>query len=289
VGARIGAGLVAASFVLALGACASLVGADFDSAHGPLETDGGVIVPPTVDGRAPTSEDSSGNGVDAHVTPTDGGVCPPRFLDCGGLCFDISTSPDHCGSCSTTCKGDPHGAAVCVASHCELACNDGYSQCAAGCCAVGTSDAGGSDSGDDAGDDGGADSGPPPAAFTCGSMSCLSGQTFCCGDGHSPGGQPIGDVCLPTQNDTSGDSCPYVFACAATDDCKGPGGVCCYDPSTDTQDPSYQSSFCASDCNGGNGLYVQLCDPAANDCPGGSSCSGAVNGQGLSTTFMYCQ
>jgi hypothetical protein len=280
--ARPARGLGLAVLATSLVACAGIVGADFDSAHGAESEDGGVVIPPTTDAQVP--DDS------APVTlPSDGGACPTRFLDCDGECFDISTSPLHCGDCATACRGDPNGAAVCVASHCELACNPGYVQCAAGCCAVVIPDA--SSPGEDASSsdastdtDAGEDAGT--TGIPCAATSCSDGTDFCCGAAVNGDGSAVGDTCLPTQNDTSGLSCPYVFACAGTVDCQGPGGICCYDTSSDTHDPNYQSSFCAQECGGGQ--YVQLCTPGSNDCLGATTCAGVVMGQGLQTTYAYC-
>jgi hypothetical protein len=35
------------------------------------------------------------------ATPT--ASCPAGQVDCGGACFDVSSDPDHCGSCDNTC------------------------------------------------------------------------------------------------------------------------------------------------------------------------------------------
>jgi hypothetical protein len=283
--ARPAKGLGLAVLATSLAACAGIVGADFDSVHGAASDDGGVVVAPAPDAQA--ADDAA---VTQVAPPSDGGACPTRFLDCGGECFDISTSPLHCGDCATACNGDPNGAAVCVASHCELACNPGYAQCATGCCAVVIPDA--SSSGEDASASDastGADAGEDAATTTgipCAATTCADGTDFCCGAAVNGQGTAVGDTCLPTQNDTSGFTCPYVFACAGTADCQGPGGVCCYDTSSDTRDPNYQSSFCAQSCGGDP--YVQLCTPGSNDCLGGATCGGVVKAQGLETTYGYC-
>src|SRR6202041_2487757 len=113
------------------------VGADFDDEHlGAGAGDGSVSS--GFDSASPITphKDAGTSGVDATVPviPAEGGTCPTGLTNCSGLCVDVANDPDHCGKCGTPCPGDPHGAPVCVTSHCTFACDQGWEECAGGCC-----------------------------------------------------------------------------------------------------------------------------------------------------------
>jgi hypothetical protein len=259
-GSRVLGAIAAALLGANVVACAGLVGADFDDVHG-------TTSPISVDGAAPPTDDS-GSTPSQPILP-EGGACPARLTDCANLCVDLSTDPDNCGACAKTCPGDPHGTPACASGACLLACNGGYTACAAGCCATDQSAA-----------DAGKDSAVQDLGIPCAATYCVPGNgDFCCGDSQQFGG----DVC--ENANVSNDSCRDAFFCGSSGDCGGQ--ACCFD-----QDPQAQDGLqanCQQACPGG-GQYLQLCNPAASgECPGGSACTGVFDPNDLQTTYHFCQ
>jgi hypothetical protein len=272
------AGLVALGPV----ACAGLVGANFDAEHlGAVgESDGSVQ--PGVDSSTPVTphhDSGSGPGVDSSVPviPAEGGTCPTGLTNCGGLCVDLQNDPDHCGKCATTCPGDPNGAAVCVKAHCTFACDQGWVECAGGCCGTGSDASSAADTAvpptKDPDSGGGGTTVDPGIA--CGAAHCpVASNSFCCG-------KASGDTCDTNLQDT----CATEVFCDNAAEC-GQNGVCCYDATNQT--------FCETSCASGQ---KQLCNPAASgECgatlqctgtfaPSGGSSGGTVSG----TSYSYCQ
>jgi hypothetical protein len=256
-----------AALAVAVAACAQLVGADFGDEY-LRGSDGGTTSPGSDAGSTSPTGDAGGSPtVDAASPPpvaADGGICPTGLTDCGGLCFDLTSSPEHCGKCSTSCPNDPHGAGVCVVSHCTFACDDGWVECPGGCCGPGT-DA--SSPGEDSGPPG-TDSGPATdPGIACGADYCVvASNSFCCA-------KSTGDVC----DTVLSDPCPQIF-CDNSVECGG-AGVCCYDVST-TQTLCEPTS-----CSAGQN---QMCDPAASgECTGGAQCTGTI--MPGTTTYSVCQ
>ncbi len=168
--------------------------------------------------------------------------CGPGETSCPGSCADLTSDPQHCGSCDNACSAPACQTAVCRSGACDTsptpgsACEaDGDSctidQCnALGECVAGpnTCDAGvmhvdgGVDAGHDAGVDAGTrDAGPTSYACTdgttCGSPCCQTTSiTACCGGAEN--------VC----------AWGSLFGCytsgSGTDPCHGScaGEVCCY-------------------------------------------------------------
>jgi hypothetical protein len=261
--------LAGAALTVGLAACAALVGADFGDEYLRGASDGGAT--PTTDsgGSPPPGGDDSGGivqpGHDAGpVVVADGGACPTGLTDCGGLCFDLTTNPAHCGKCSTSCPNDPHGAGVCVTSHCTFACDEGWVECAGGCCAPGTDASSPADAAPPPSDGGSLDPG-----IACGGAHCpVATNSFCCG-------RTTGDTC-----DTNlGDNCPFEIFCDNAAECGG-AGVCCYDtPTTQT--------LCETSCTASQ---KQMCDPAVSgECTtGGTTCTGTFSPSGQ-TQYSICQ
>jgi hypothetical protein len=51
--------------------------------------------------------------------------CAAGLTECGADCIDTTSTVEHCGGCDMPCTDKPaHGQAVCVASQCEVACDD---------------------------------------------------------------------------------------------------------------------------------------------------------------------
>jgi hypothetical protein len=74
-----------------------------------------------------TSED----GCEYVCTPSTNSleVCNGRDDDCDGKVdedTDLSSSPDHCGTCGHVCPTGPHADAVCTSGKCRLLCHDGW-------------------------------------------------------------------------------------------------------------------------------------------------------------------
>jgi len=70
------------------------------------------------------------------ILPTEAG-CPSPTTQCGNVCANTETDPNHCGTCTTVCStadaGDPGDAgvivAVCNAGTCGIECDGGLTQC----------------------------------------------------------------------------------------------------------------------------------------------------------------
>jgi hypothetical protein len=277
------AGGASAAFVaVALAGCAGLVGADFDDPHLGVSNGDGGFQP--VDSAAPppgNGKDSAVPGRDANVPVivAEGGTCPPGLTNCSGLCVDTLNDPDHCGKCGTSCPSDPNGAAVCVKSHCTFACDQGWEECAGGCCDTSTDAAPGADTavppvqGPDA-----ATSSDPGILCGAGSTTArcpVASNSFCCG------GKATGDTCDTNLTDL----CATEVFCDNAAEC-GQSGVCCYDTAT-TQ------TLCQPACGP---TQRQLCDPAAsNECAAGTQCTGTFNPSAGSasaspgTSYTSCQ
>jgi hypothetical protein len=55
---------------------------------------------------------------------------------CGDACVDTATNGNNCGGCGNVCPGTANGTAVCSASACGIACNDGYQSDGHGGCVI---------------------------------------------------------------------------------------------------------------------------------------------------------
>ncbi|MEM1335091.1 MAG: hypothetical protein AAGG08_16700, partial [Actinomycetota bacterium] len=66
---------------------------------------------------------------------TCGVVCETGFTDCDGACVDLTSNPNFCGACAgpegepASCADVPYGTALCAASACGAACNEGFFDC----------------------------------------------------------------------------------------------------------------------------------------------------------------
>ena len=63
------------------------------------------------------------------------GCTPAAPLDCGTVCVDPATSPNHCGGCNTVCPAVANGTATCTAGLCTFACKALFHACAGVCVA----------------------------------------------------------------------------------------------------------------------------------------------------------
>jgi hypothetical protein len=259
-------GVAGAACVLSavgVSACAALLGADF----GDESLAGSPDAQPPLDVFAPTIEggtrDSGIRGLDASLA--DGNLCPTGLAACGNACVDTTTNPSHCGNCATACPNDENGAGVCVKSRCTFACNQGWIECAGGCCSSTGDDAG---SGADAA--GGDDASAIDGGIPCETTFCpVASNSFCCGGGGAGGP----DFCDTNVND----NCAVEIFCANAAQCQG-AGACCYDNQA-------AGTVCQTQCNGNQ---VQLCDPqAVGECPVGTQCTGTFTPAG--TTYASCQ
>ncbi|MCE9671734.1 hypothetical protein LY474_28390 [Myxococcus stipitatus] len=60
--------------------------------------------------------------------------CPPGTADCDGRSsngceVDLTTNPNHCGTCGNACQDNPYADGVCVAATCGNTCAPGYYDC----------------------------------------------------------------------------------------------------------------------------------------------------------------
>ncbi len=117
----------------------------------------------------------------------------------------------------------------------------------------------------------------------CGSTSCTLGQQFCCAS-YGSNGSVVEMVCR-----NNGQSCQYSNSpptfrsdnrCDESSDCAG-SRVCCGDFQTNPFD-RYRTIACQEKCEGD--FFVQLCDPADNDCRSGVDCISDPDMPG----YYYC-
>lgn len=83
--------------------------------------DGTTDVPEVPDETSP--DETSPDVPDADE---DGGGCAPGTTDCSGVCVDLASDPEHCGSCEVACDDGLNATAVCESTHCELRCEAGW-------------------------------------------------------------------------------------------------------------------------------------------------------------------
>jgi len=55
--------------------------------------------------------------------------CAAGMVDCGGICVELASNPDHCGSCSIDCNSTE----VCSLGNCSVECHPGLEQCGRAC------------------------------------------------------------------------------------------------------------------------------------------------------------
>jgi hypothetical protein len=119
----------------------------------------------------------------------------------------------------------------------------------------------------------GEDSGPPQTSLPCGAgqPSCpAGGSEVCCITGG------VGNL---TFQCTDMASCMGVpISCANTAECGSQ--ICCGTETGSGQGTHYVSVQCQPTCNA-----VRLCDPAANDCPQGETCSSST----LLSGYFVCR
>jgi len=74
--------------------------------------------------------DENGEPGDGCEEPEDPALgCPCEGgRDCDGVCADLATDPNHCGSCDVACT-NPHGTISCQAGACAPTCDPGYANC----------------------------------------------------------------------------------------------------------------------------------------------------------------
>jgi hypothetical protein len=64
---------------------------------------------------------------DAGPTPDAPNSC--AWTACPGGCFDTTSDPQHCGSCSRACPHGPHSEPTCAGGACGIACTGGALDC----------------------------------------------------------------------------------------------------------------------------------------------------------------
>jgi hypothetical protein len=117
-------------------------------------SDGGVVVvvSPNADGAGPvdavaegspsmtTTEPDGGEPEKQGDATSDGPLCSPSDLECGGTCVPIDTN--NCGGCGTKCPAPDGGTPTCTeANHlykCDIACGANLTRCGSACVMVQT-------------------------------------------------------------------------------------------------------------------------------------------------------
>jgi len=161
--------------------------------------------------------------------------CDGQLLD--GCETDLSSDPNHCGSCQTVCPPDPNGTPTCSGGGCSFNCNSGYNLCGGSCI-----------SNTDMNNCGGCGSvcGPPNstvAATTCATGTC---EIATCYGTRADCNGTFSDGCEKNlANDFAncgacGHACPYdplnPYSCI--------GGKCCYQDCDTTAVPPVCMTVC---------------------------------------------
>ncbi len=136
------------------------------------------------------------------------GGCPFGFTECGGVCTDLATDPNHCGKCGAACGGTDGREVSCSAGSCG--CPEGTTTCGSGvnlACADTKTD--------------------PQNCGMCGNDVTAGGKTQAnCVDGEAvavrcnQNEQFCDNVCVNTKhNEANCGGCGTAFACQAGEVC----------------------------------------------------------------------
>ena len=206
---------------------------------------------------------------------TDTQACQVGLQCCGGTCFDLTISTNHCGTCANSCVVPDHAAVSCVGSMCAMgACDMGFANC-----------------------DNQSDNGCEQNTLQDGACTCVPGTTQSCYQG-APGTMGVGPCKGGTQacnvNGTSWTPCgggqvlPKAEICAngVDDDCDN-----VVDNVPDADGDGWTS--CNGDCNDSNALVNpgafevvgnaidDDCDPATSDANPAPTCSSVKKSSGV--------
>lgn len=161
-------------------------------------------------------------------------ICPSDRMACVGICTDLQSDPQHCGSCMRQC---PEG--VCTAGVCG--CPRGQTLCNRRCVDL-QSDATACGS----------------CTSTCApSLSCISGRCTC-----APGETRCGSICVQENSDPQ--------HCGSCNNQCSPGATCV---SGACRCPAERPLACGSQCVDPTG-DARNCGGCRNECPSGSTCVG---------------
>lgn len=129
--------------------------------------------------------------------------CPSGQTLCGGVCVDLNSNSNHCGSCGNTC---PPGK-ICIGGACS--CPPGFVNCAGNCVNLNT----------DGNNCGACGQTCPPGKV------CVGGICSTCPNGFVDCGGICVDINTNTTNCGScGNTCPAGYICV--------GGICTYNTTT---------------------------------------------------------
>jgi hypothetical protein len=188
----------------------------------------------------------------------DGAVCGTGRQCCGGTCLDVSSDPNNCGGCGTTCAANAPCSGVIVVEGC---CETGV--CSGGSC-VGA------------------------AAFcgSCATPTCDPVQGSICVSNCPP--PSPSDLCHAGEGTCQSDgTCTYPSVCAACETCNPDTGAC-ESTCASCEECDHASGQCVSTCG-----RCQTCDAASGTCRDCASCEtcDATTGQCVSTCNspgIYC-
>jgi hypothetical protein len=206
---------------------------------------------------------------------TDTQACQAGLQCCGGTCFDLTTSTNHCGTCANSCVVPDHAAVTCIDSMCGMgACDMGFANC-----------------------DSQSNNGCEQNTLQDGPCACVPGTTQSCYQG-APGTMGVGPCMGGTQtcnaNGTSWSSCgggqvlpkPEICSNGVDDDCDGT-----VDNVPDIDGDGWTT--CNGDCNDNNALVNpgafevvgngidDDCDPATSDVNPAPTCSTVKKSAGV--------
>lgn len=204
-----------------------------DSRPWDASTDSFVPVDAMPDSPRDTGADTP---IDARMDA--GPSCPMGFIDCGGVCRDLSVDSNHCGTCGLTCAA-------------PTTCNDGVCGCPAGAGSIVC---------------GGACADTLTHSDHCGGCGtvCPDGATcedgLCaCSEGVACGGRCVMIADDPQHCGGCGQVCPALAMCSAGDCvCSDPTQLACGGACVQTQDDSQNCGSCGVTCR------TRVCD--AGDC-----------------------
>ena len=188
-------------------------------------------------------------GADTSAGPTSNQlICQPGLVACNGVCVNLQSESNNCGSCGTTCTAP----AVCASGSCNTTCAQGYQKCTDSCVNLAT------DSGHCGSCDKVCDAGVPCYGGVCG---CPEGVLFCQGQCYDP----MSDSAHCGTCDTA---CSGGAACVDGKCACGVGEQLCGTDCSNLNSAQHCGS-CDKACNAGEICALNACIPGTQACPNG--------------------
>jgi len=209
----------------------------------------GAACTATIDG--PSTGGPSPTGLGVAPGPTSNQlICQPGLTACNGVCVNLQSESNNCGSCGTACTAP----AVCAGGSCNTACAAGYQKCGDSCVNVAT------DSAHCGSCDKLCDAGVPCSGGVCG---CPDGVLLCQGQCYDPMSDSA--HCGSCETACTGGAacidgkCGTAQACA-DGKCECPAGkTACGTNCVDLSASPLHCGACATTCTAGQSCQAGQC------------------------------